>query len=230
VTKPQSIAKATAVGATDPDRQSSAYLGDLRFRTLLGTAAWDSLPAAVRQRFSKRLEAGKTALYVGRVTTARRSRLGWLLAQATRLLGGPLPFDCTPGVPASVAVTEDARSGGQIWTRAYGRRCGFPQVIHSAKRFRGPTGLEEYLGWGLGMALILRADGKAIHFLSDHYFLEAFGFRLRLPRWIDPGRCSVSHIDQGGGHFTFVLKLTHPLFGELLYQEAHFRDVAPLQS
>ena len=66
-------------------------LGDLRFRSLLSDAEWARLPPAVRRRFSKRLAAGGTAVYTGLVVEARMSRAGWLLAQALRLIGGPLP-------------------------------------------------------------------------------------------------------------------------------------------
>jgi hypothetical protein len=121
-------------------------------------------------------------------------------------------------------VSEDTVAGGQIWTRIYGRRLGFPQVIHSAKRFQGPTGLEEYLGHGVGMALRIEAAGPALTFHSDHFFLRLLGLRLRLPRWMSPGHVSVSHVERGDGIFAFVLQIDHPLFGELFHQTALFTD------
>lgn len=202
-------------------------LCDLRFRTLLGSAQWSLLCAAIRRRFSKRLTAGRTAIYAGVITETRMNRLGWLIAHACRIVGAPLPLKGQAGLPATVAVTEDAASGGQFWTRVYGRRRGFPQVIHSSKRFQGPTGLEEYIGRGIGMALTLHADVNALHFQSDHYFLQLGSLRLRWPAWAEPGTTTVSHIDHGHGRFTFLLELRHPLFGLLIHQSALFQDVAP---
>ena len=63
---------------------------------------------------------------------------GWLLAQALRLIGGPLPTARCAHVPSVVTVTEDKASGGQIWTRIYARRKGFPQVVHSVQALRRP--------------------------------------------------------------------------------------------
>jgi hypothetical protein len=207
----------------------SVPLGDLRFRALVGARQWARLPAAVRRRFSKRLAGGATAVYIGEVTTARLSRLGWLLAQALRMIGGPLPVGTNVGMPAIVSVTEDRDGQGQIWTRVYGRQSGFPQVIHSAKRFRGPTGLEEYLGYGFGMALRAEASETGLRFRGDHYFIELAGVRLRIPRWFGPGAVTIRHIDLGAGRFNFVLELHHPLFGELVRQVATFADYAPSQ-
>lgn len=201
-----------------------SLLDDMRFRALLGADAWNRLPATVRARFSKRLTDHRATIYAGEIVETRMSRLGWLLAQAGRLIGGPLPLSCDAEVPASVTVTEDATSKGQFWTRVYGRRRGFPQVIHSSKRFQGPTGLEEYVGRGVGMALTVHADTYAIHFRSDHYFVELLGHRLRLPKLLSPGLVTVSHIDFGPGKFAFVLDITHPRLGELVHQRGIFRD------
>jgi hypothetical protein len=201
-------------------------LGDLRFRRLVGEEGWARLPEAVRRRFSHRVAAGRTVVYAGEVVECRMSRCGWLLAQLCRVVGAPLPLGRDAFVPATVSVTEDEAGGGQIWTRVYGRRRGFPQAIHSAKRFAGPTGLEEYVGRGFGIALRAAVEGEALHFLSDHYFLRIGALRLRFPRWLAPGHMRVSHVDCGGGWFAFVLRLDHPVLGRLLRQTALFEERA----
>lgn len=205
-------------------RLTSDALGDLRFRALLPAEAWAGLPSAVRRRFSKRLGGVATVVYSGRVTKIRRHWIGAFLVQVARLVGGPLPTARDVGVPATVAVTEDPATQGQLWTRVYGRRRGFPQVIHSAKRFQGPTGLEEYLGHGIGMALRIEASEQALVFHSDHFFIQLAGLRLRLPRWLGPGQVAVSHIDRGNGTFAFVLQIDHSLIGEIFHQTALFAD------
>lgn len=208
---------------------AAAPLADTRFRRLLGAEAWAGLPRAVRDRFSHRLGPGKSSSYRGRILSCRMTRIGWLLAQACRLIGAPLPLGRESGLAAIVTVTEHGPSGGQVWTRLYAREGGFPQVIHSAKRFSGPTGLEEYLGCGFGIALTVAATPDGIAFLSDHYFLElrsAGGsvLRLRLPRWLGPGDLRIDHADRGGGAFHFILTLRHPWLGELIHQVGLFSD------
>lgn len=200
-------------------------LDDIRFRTLVGEYAWASLPDATRARFGKRIADCRAALYAGEVLECRMSRIGWLLAQACRLIGSPLPLSRDCGVPAVVSVTEDAAYGGQFWTRVYGRASGFPQVIHSSKRFAGPTGLEEYIGCGFGIALRTEVAEGALHFVSDHYFFGRGSLRVRFPSWAAPGQLRISHVDCNRGWFAFVLLLQHRLFGELIRQTVMFRDV-----
>jgi hypothetical protein len=143
-----------------------------------------------------------------------------------RLVGGPLPTSRDAKMPSVVTVTEDVASGGQIWTRLYARRSGFPQIIHSAKRFAGPTGIEEYLGRGFGMALRIGVRNGALLFRSESYFLEIFGRRFTLPRWLSPGAMTVTHAERGDGRFEFVLDVSHPRFGTLIRQTAAFREAA----
>lgn len=201
-----------------------AELGDLRFRKLLQQEAWAALPQEVRKRFSKRLAGGATALYVGKVTSVRISGAGHLLAQALRFIGAPLPLFRDVGVPTIVSVTEDERTGGQIWSRMYCNRQGFPQVIHSAKQFSGPTGLEEFVGCGISMALRVTATGDGLIFTSAGYFLRLGRFRLALPHFLSPGQVTVKHLAEQGGAFQFSLAIEHSLFGELIYQAAIYHD------
>lgn len=214
---------------TARDRRVPAVLGDFRYKALLGSAAWVALRPDVRRRFGKRLAEGESVVYSGHVEGTEMSRLGWLLAQACRLVGSPLPLDRGGrGRPAVVTVTEDS-SGGQFWTRLYGREHRFPQIIHSAKRFSGPTGLEEYIGRGLGIALDISERGGALFFVSRHYFVRLGRLRLVLPGWLSPGRLEVGHSDHGGSTFHFSLELTHPLFGRLIGQRVLFHDTMEIK-
>jgi hypothetical protein len=199
-------------------------LGDLRFRALLSDAEWSALPLSVRRRFSKRLAGGRTVVYTGEVIETWMSGAGWWLAQIARLIGGPLPTSREANMPSVVTVTEDMATGGQIWTRLYARRNGFPQVIHSSKRFAGSTGIEEYLGRGFGMALSISARNGALVFRSEHYFVQLFGRRFVLPRWLAPGEMTVTHAERSDGRFAFTLEVKHPRFGVMIRQSAAFRE------
>jgi hypothetical protein len=207
-----------------PAPSNAKLLDDFRFHALLPDEEWGRLPLAIWRRFSKRLGDGKTVVYVGEIDEACFSRIGWWLAQLARVIGGPLPTAAETGVPMIVTVTEDGASAGQIWTRICARRHGFPQVIHSSKRFAGPTGLEEYVGYGVSMALRICVEHEALLFRSVGYALQVGGLRLRLPEWLTPGDLTVTHSDLGGGAFRFTLEIVHPRRGTLIRQSAVFRE------
>ena len=217
------------VGCKHPPSSSTGDepVVDLRFRALLSEADWATLSQAVRRRFSKRLADGRTAIYVGKVLEAWTSRAGWLMVQVLRLIGGPLPTSCDAQVPSVVSVTEDLACGGQVWTRLYVRRRGFPQVIHSSKRFAGPTGLEEHVGCGVGMTLTVCVEARALVFRSCQYFVDLGRWRLILPRWATPGALTVRHTEAEGGRFVFTLEIVHPRLGALVRQSAIFQETEP---
>jgi hypothetical protein len=210
---------------TPPGRPRDDDGGDTRFRALMRAEDWMSLPLAIRRRFSKRLANGATLLYAGEVLETTMSRVGWLWAQLLRLIGGPLPLMRNRHVPAVVAVTEDHASRGQIWTRLYGRAGCFAQVVQSSKRFGGPTGLEEYVGYGIGMTLTVEAREGALIFRSRDYFVELFGRRWLLPTWLAPGDTIVTHAELPDGRFSFTLQLIHPRLGHMIRQMGMFREV-----
>lgn len=203
---------------------------DCRFRDLVGATAWTQLPPAVRRRFSKRFKPAEAVLFNGHVVETRVSRAGRILSLLARVIGSPLPGPNGNTGASAVTVMQDALTGHQNWTRTYERAGGFPQVVHSMKRFAGPTGLEEYVGAGIGMSLDLSVEDGALVFRSGHYFFELGRFRMRLPRMLSPGRMEIVHRDEPeycglANAFTFRLTLTHPLFGCLVHQLAYFKEV-----
>ena len=99
--------------------------------------------------------------------------------------------------------------------------------MHSSKRFAGPTGLEEYVGRGIGMALTVHVEDRALVFRAAHYFVQLGGFRIRLPAWASPGALSVTHAELGDGRFLFKLDIVHPRLGPLILQTAAFQEAHP---
>jgi Domain of unknown function (DUF4166) len=200
---------------------------DTRFQVLLGNANWAKLPDTIRARFGRKARAGCTVSYVGQIAECEMTALGKALAIAAKLIGGPLPLSADTNVAAAVNVTEDEVGEGQFWTRQYGHHKGFPQTINSVKRFGGPTGIEEHLGvgfLGVGIALTLRAESDALYFESDHYFVNCFGLRIKMPTWLSPGHLVIGHIDGPNGWFAFTLDLKHPRWGTLIHQVCMFAE------
>ena len=197
---------------------------DERFSRLLPPADWARLPGPVRRRFSRHLGPTETALYVGEVASTRLTLVGRLLGQLARVIGAPLPLAPSGRVAAAVVVTEDAALAGQIWTRLYARPGRPPQVIHSTKRFAGPTGLEECVGGGVGMRLCLTVEHRALVFRSAGFFIRIAGRTLALPAWLTPGAVEVVHREERDGAFSFTLSVVHPWCGAVIRQVAFFRD------
>lgn len=210
------------VNVIPPEHRDAA---DMRFRQLVGSKAWSELPDAVRKRFSKRLAPGEVKIYSGHVVKTELTWIGKIIALAAMLIGSPLPSSANATGPSVVVVEEDAKLGGQSWTRTYARPGRFPQVVHSAKRFRGPTGLEEYVGGGIGMTLRVTVENEALVFRSERYFIEIARRRMYLPAALSPGKMAIVHTQENANEFSFRLTLTHALFGDVLHQLAFFREV-----
>jgi hypothetical protein len=194
------------------------------FRRLLDEAAWQQLPLPVQQRFDRVLGPGETAAFVGEIATTRLTMFGRLTAHLARIAGAPLPLRALARTAAAVLVTEDHAAGAQAWTRIYHQPGRLPQVIRSRKCFAGPTGLEECVGLGIGMALTVHVEQRALVIRSAQYFCRLLGHRFRIPDWLTPGRIEVVHREERAGRFSFTLTVMHRWFGVTIQQVAFFRD------
>jgi hypothetical protein len=223
--------------AKPPLPKQTVPIGDIRFRQLFSRKDWNALPAPVRRRFVHRLDLGDTLIYRGHVEFNRVNRWGKLLTNLLRIAGAPLPLDTNnEGAAAIVTVTEApaeaGQHGGQIWMRQYARKDAkhaFPQVIQTAKRFQGPTGIEEYIGGGIGMTLMADVEGQTLIFRAQDIFwdiklLRRKKIRLTLPRWLGPTRLQAGHENLRDGTFAFTLTVEHKWFGKMIDQRVWFQD------
>lgn len=205
-------------GAT---RQRSSGHG---LREILGHVAWARLPEAVRERFA---DATSAVDYVGEFETVRASLLGRIIAWTCQIIGTPVAPRTGNNVPAIVHVGPSR--GGVEWRREYRWPGRSPCLVRSTKVIRAAGVLVEELPAGLCMPLDVYEQAGILHFVSRGYYFEVpipgtrYRVPLRLPKWLSPGTTHVEHADETGGWFRFTMTVTHPFFGEMLYQTGRFR-------
>lgn len=198
------------------------YPAKADIRRLIGETAWSSLPAMARARFASH---APSAEYQGTFDEIHASFAGKLLATCCRLLGTPVaPFTGT-NVPATVNVfaTPD---GGTAWQRIYSFAGREPCVVESIKRLSREGTLVEALPAGLRMGLDVYVRDGVLHFVSNAYYFEIGGLRIRLPDWLPPGITHVEHIDLGDGSFRFTMSVRHRWLGQVFWQSGRFHDPA----
>ncbi|MDX1576096.1 MAG: DUF4166 domain-containing protein [Kiloniellales bacterium] len=190
----------------------------------MGESGWWRLEPAIRARFAEDVKAGQVKAYEGVMSEVACSKAGWLLAQVCRLLGTPLATAAGLEVPTTVLVYPDPKGRGTVWDRIYffpGKR---PVTVRSSKVLDEDSRLLERIGGGFGMVLRVFEQDRALHMVSQAYFLEWRGRRIYLPAPLTPGTAHVIHSDEGGGRFRFRLIITHPVLGCLFSQDGRFAD------
>lgn len=211
----------------NPSPPKNDPLGDIRFRQLFEDKDWNRLPRPVRRRFGRRVAAGEALIYRGQVEYNRVNIWGRIINSVLRLVGAPLPLDTQNTGAAAVVTVTEAPNGSQVWMRQYARqdtKRPFPQVIQSAKHFKGPTGIEEHIGAGIGMSLIPLVEGQELVFRAQDIFWDFGRLRLTLPRWLGPKTLRAGHEEIGDGTFVFTLLLEHKWFGKMVDQRVRFHD------
>jgi hypothetical protein len=192
-------------------------------RDVLGTEAWNRLPAAVRERFADTTEA---VSYAGAFEIVRASTLGRMVAWLGALFGTPVAPRVGNHVEARVRVRP--QGPGVAWDREYRWADGARHLVRSTKVVDEHGKLIEKLPARLCMPLHTYEDGGVLHFVSRGYYFDfrfgdaALGMRLWLPPLLSPGVTHVEHIDLGHGWFRFTMTVMHPLFGEVFFQTGRF--------
>ncbi len=201
--------------------------GAINIPALLGPRSWARLPLAVRNRFATPVRAGCTVTYHGTMHKVRASSIGKALAWLARFAGSPVAHLTGTDVPCQVNLYHDNRRGGTVWERVYQFGAKTVYARTTKKAASDGTSLECFgsaLGFGTGMTLdILEADA-ALHFVSRNFFIQLLGWRILLPEFLNPGQLVVTHRDLGDGAFQFLMTVTHPGLGEILFQDGTFYD------
>ncbi|MBO6504130.1 MAG: DUF4166 domain-containing protein [Kordiimonadaceae bacterium] len=188
---------------------------------------WNAVHPAIRLRMDRLLTSQTSTVFEGQ-GCVHRNWFGWLFAQAARLLGAPLVWRQGNNVKTTVTVAPTP-SGNRCWHRLFDFEDGFQQLVQTSKVVDPKLGFLDAVGTDgekmLATQMTVWAQGDSLFFESSEYWLRLGRFKLKVPPLLTPGKLHAEHRDEGNGWFRYVLKFTHPLWGQTFYQDGRFRMV-----
>lgn len=193
------------------------------YESLLGASAWARLSPEVRQRFSADRKCQSTR-YQGVMDEVFLSSSGKLLAHLCRLIGTPWALYNGRGVPITVDVYHDKKTGGMTWDRFFFFKNKKVNRVRSTKIIQKDSRLVEVVGGSFGMYLDVTEKAGGIYFESARFFCQCGKVKIPIPHILTPGKTKVSQTALDGGEFEFKLSVTHRLLGCVFRQVGRFKE------
>jgi len=195
------------------------------FRKVMG-AEWQQLHPDIQARFAKNPEYEKPLYYTGRLSELSCSRFGKLLGFMTMPLikGALIPYS-DKDFPVDIQVYSEQGNSAIFKQRIYRLNGRKPIQFTSYMQESEKGEVLEYVGKGLGMKLVLHVQDSNLHFTSDGYFWDIFGFRLPLPGLFTPGKTFLSHRNDNPNQFNIRIEIKHALFGTTFTQVGIFHEI-----
>lgn len=152
--------------------------------------------------------------------------MGKLMGILTRPLikGALIPYTAFD-VPVDIEVFSKPGDVSIFKNRKY--RIPGREVIDFTSRMKQNREGEvlEYVGFVLGMKLIVFEKEGNLHFRSDGCFLDLGWFMVPILGLMTPGKTYLTHENVGGGRFRIRIDIDHVLFGKMFIQAGEFREV-----
>ena len=208
---------------TNVKKQSFPYRD---FRSQVG-GGWENVYQPVRERMDKLLTSNAPVVFEG-LGCIRCSNIGWIFSHLARLLGAPLVWKQGEDVKTVVTVAP-TKNNLRCWHRSFIFPDGSRQLVQTSKVMDSRLGFIDAVGANgegrLATKMRVWSKDKSLFFSSGLYLLRFGSLNISIPSILTPGTLYAEHRDLGGGSFRYILKFTHPIWGETFYQDGVFHMV-----
>ena len=197
------------------------------FKRVLGVK-WQELHPDIQARFDKNPRPNHPLYYQGHLSELSCSRFGRLIGLLTKPLikGALIPFN-DANFPVDIEVYSKPECRDIFKQRIYRLHDKKPIQFTSFMREGKRGEVLEYVGFGLGMKLVLHVYEGNLYFRSDGYFWDILGFLMPIPALFTPGRTFLCHRNDNASQFNIRIEIKHPIFGTIFTQVGIFHDLQP---
>ena len=185
---------------------------------------WRNLSPHIQKRFDANPSPEKPIRYHGTMIRVEASFLGIVLANLIRFSGALLPH-VGKDIMTDILVFSKPGIPDIFKQRVYFFPGKKPFTFNSNMRRSENGDVLEFVGFGLGMKLLVTEKDGNLHFSDDGYFFSIGKWRIPLPSPLNPGKTILVHSDMGEKTFKIVIDICHPVFGKMYYQEGIFHHV-----
>lgn len=185
---------------------------------------WKNLSPHIQKRFDANPSPDKPIRYQGTMTRVEASFTGVVLANLVRFSGALLPH-VGRDVATDILVFSKHGMPDIFKQRVYYFAGKKPFTFNSNMRLAENGDVLEFVGFGLGMKLVVAEKDGNLHFSDNGYFFSIGKAHIPLPSPFNPGKTRLVHSDMGEKTFKIVIDIQHPIFGKMYYQEGVFNHV-----
>ena len=185
---------------------------------------WQNLSPHIQKRFYANPSPDKPICYKGEMTRIECSLIGKLFANLIRFSGALLPYTGTH-IPVDILVFSKPRLPDIFKQRVYYFPGKKPFIFKSNMRLDQHGNVLEFVGFGLGMKILVTEQEGNLHFRDNGYFWKLGPFIIPLPGVFTPGKTYLVHSDMGEKAFKITIDIVDPVFGQMYYQEGIFHHV-----
>jgi hypothetical protein len=183
-------------------------------------AQWENLPPALRKRYANKPYSNDVITVTGKLNI-NYSRLMTVILPLLKLCGALVPYKSND-VPVTVSFCSQPDSATLHFDRTFYFPGKEPYAFHSSIEQIKTNDVVEFMRFGFAWRALYSFDGSKIVMQHHGYVWKLFGKYISLPLSLLMGKCYAEEEALSENSFRMLMRLTHPLFGNMFEYAGEF--------
>jgi hypothetical protein len=188
---------------------------------LIWSNNYQDLPKVFCTRYSNRI-GSNDELIVNGILSIHHSKFFKLLSPLFRIMGALVPYTATD-IPVTVKFKSEINSNKLNFNRTFYFSSNKPYTFCSYQLFYENNIVVEFMKFRTGWSSHFIYEGNKVKMFHHRYVIKLFNWLIPLPLHLLMGTCYAEEEALSDTEFRMLLKIKHPLFGELFGYHGQFK-------